>query len=63
MSKRTNLNDYQTIRKVEDLDRDIVDKRQGKRSKAKKKRRNRHYVKNMLREWRKDADNQYYEEE
>ena len=50
MPKRTNLNDYNKIDKAEDLERTVTDKRYGKRSKSKKNRRNRHYVKNMIKQ-------------
>lgn len=50
MPKRTNLNDFRNIQKADDLEREVQDKRLDKRSKAKKHRRNRHYVKNMIKQ-------------
>ncbi|MEL7121075.1 MAG: hypothetical protein AAFO07_16600 [Bacteroidota bacterium] len=50
MPKRTNLNDYNKIDKADDIERTVTDKRYGKRSKSKKNRRNRHYVKNMIKQ-------------
>ncbi|MEM1121881.1 MAG: hypothetical protein AAGJ18_15625 [Bacteroidota bacterium] len=50
MPKRTNLNDHRKIESTDDLERSVQDKRYGKRSKSKKNRRNRHYVKNMIKQ-------------
>ncbi len=47
--KRTHVDKVDHIKQADDLERAVVDKRYGKRSKAKKNRRNRHYVKNILR--------------
>lgn len=50
MGKRTSIKDYQNIEHAEDLNRVVKDKRVGKRaSRQKKHRRNRHYVKTLLR--------------
>jgi len=58
MGKRTNLNDYKKIDKADDLERQVQDKRLGKRSKAKKNRRNRHYVKNMIKQMQIDLSHE-----
>ncbi len=48
MPKRTSINDVQKIEDLNDLDRIVIDKRNGKRADAKKNRRNRHYVKVLI---------------
>ena len=57
MPKRTNLNDHKNIEKADDLEHTVQDKRYGKRSKAKKNRRNRHYVKNFIKQIKIDLSN------
>lgn len=49
MPRRTQVNKTENIEKANDFEREVVDKRFGKRANEKKKRRNRHYVKTMLR--------------
>ena len=49
MAKRTSVNAIQDIHDLSLLDNIVVDKRNGKRSGAKKGRRNRHYEKQLLR--------------
>ena len=48
MPKRTSINDVQRLDDLNDLDRIVVDKRNDKRADAKKNRRNRHYVKVLI---------------
>ena len=48
MPKRTSINDVQVIEDLNDLDRIVIDKRNDKRADAKKNRRNRHYVKVLI---------------
>ncbi len=48
MPKRTSINDVREIDDLNHLDRIVVDKRNDKRSDAKKGRRNRHYVKVLI---------------
>ena len=49
MAKRTSVNAIQSIHDLSQLANIVVDKRNGKRSGAKKGRRNRHYEKQLLR--------------
>ena len=49
MAKRTSVNAIQDIHDLSRLANIVVDKRNGKRSGAKKGRRNRHYEKQLLR--------------
>ena len=49
MAKRTSVNAIQDIHDLSQLASIVVDKRNGKRSGAKKGRRNRHYEKQLLR--------------
>ena len=49
MAKRTSVNAVQSIHDLSQLANIVVDKRSGKRSGAKKGRRNRHYEKQLLR--------------
>lgn len=48
MPKRTSLNDVKEIEHLNELDHIVNDKRNDKRSNAKKERRNRHYVKILI---------------
>lgn len=48
MPKRTSINDIKHIEDLNDLDRIVKDKRNSKRVDAKKERRNRHYVKLLI---------------
>ncbi len=48
MPRRTQVNKTRHIQKAEDLEKEVVDKRFGKRAKARKNRRNRHYIKTIL---------------
>jgi hypothetical protein len=48
MPRRTSLNDVENIEDLNDLDYIVKDKRQLKRADAKKGRRNRHYVKLLI---------------
>ena len=48
MPKRTSINDVQKLEDLNDLDRIVIDKRNDKRADAKKNRRNRHYIKVLI---------------
>jgi hypothetical protein len=48
MPKRTSINDVKDIEQLNDLGEIVKDKRNDKRSEAKKERRNRHYVKVLI---------------
>lgn len=48
MPKRTSINDVQKIDDLNDLDRIVIDKRSDKRAESKKNRRNRHYIKVLI---------------
>lgn len=57
MNKRTQIDDYQKIQKADDVDSYVKDKRVAKRAgKQKRNRRNRHYVKTMLRHLTEDQN-------
>lgn len=60
MPKRTSINDVQSLTDLNDLKLIVKDKRVNKRADAKKERRNRHYVKvlikSQLRSSAKDMD-------
>jgi hypothetical protein len=48
MPKRTSINDVKHLDELNDLDKIVLDKRNDKRVDAKKERRNRHYVKVLI---------------
>lgn len=48
MPKRTSVNDLQKTEDLNELERIVKDKRNDKRAGAKKERRNRHYVKMLI---------------
>jgi hypothetical protein len=48
MPKRTSINDVKHLDELNDLDKIVLDKRNEKRADAKKERRNRHYVKVLI---------------
>jgi hypothetical protein len=50
MPKRTSINDVTEMADLNDLERIVKDKRNDKRSDAKKGRRNRHYVKLLIKQ-------------
>lgn len=50
MPKRTSINDVQEMEQLNDLEHIVVDKRKEKRADAKKERRNRHYVKVLIKQ-------------
>lgn len=50
MAKRTSVNDIKAIEDLNDLDKIVKDKRNDKRANSKKGRRNRHYVKLLIRQ-------------
>lgn len=56
MPKRTSINDIQAMEDLNDLDRIVQDKRNHKRADAKKERRNRHYVKLLIKQQLKGSD-------
>lgn len=56
MPKRTSINDVKKIEDLNDLNKIVVDKRNDKRSDAKKERRNRHYIKLLIKHQMKDSD-------
>ena len=56
MPKRTSINDVKEIEDLNDLERIVKDKRNDKRSDAKKERRNRHYVKVLIKQQLRDGD-------
>ncbi len=56
MPKRTSPNDINDLEDLNDLDRLVVDKRNAKRATAKKERRNRHYVKLLIKNQLKSDD-------
>lgn len=48
MPRRTSMNDIKQLEALNDLERIVKDKRNDKRAGAKKERRNRHYVKVLI---------------
>lgn len=50
MPKRTSINDVKEMEHLNDLDHIVKDKRNEKRANAKKKRRDRHYVKVLIKQ-------------
>lgn len=56
MPKRTSINDVKEIEDLNDLERIVKDKRNDQRSDAKKERRNRHYVKLLIKQQLRDSD-------
>lgn len=54
MPKRTSINDVKMIDDLNDLSEIVIDKRNEKRADAKKGRRNRHYIKLLIRHQVKD---------
>ena len=56
MPKRTSINDVAEIEDLNDLERIVKDKRNDKRSDAKKERRNRHYVKLLIKQQLKEGN-------
>ncbi len=50
MPKRTSINDVKEMEDLNDLDRIVKDKRNEKRADAKKERRNRHYIKVLIKQ-------------
>ena len=55
MPKRTSINDVKELDNLNDLHRIVVDKRNVKRADAKKERRNRHYIKLLIKQKLKHA--------
>ncbi len=56
MPKRTSVNDVKKIGDLNDLEQIVKDKRNNKRANAKKQRRNRHYVKVLIKQQLKGND-------
>ena len=56
MSRRTSINDVKVMDDLNDLERIVKDKRNDKRADAKKERRNRHYVKLLIKQQLKKGD-------
>jgi hypothetical protein len=56
MPKRTSINDVKNLEDLNDLDRLVKDKRLDKRKDAKRNRRNRHYVKVLIKYQMKSTD-------
>jgi len=56
MPRRTSVNDVKSLQDLNDLDRLVKDKRYDKRAEAKKERRNRHYVKLLIKQQLKGDD-------
>ena len=56
MPKRTSINDVKVMDDLNDLERIVKDKRNDKRADAKKERRNRHYVKLLIKQQLKKGD-------
>lgn len=50
MAKRTSVNDVKNIEDLDRLDKIVQDKREHKRAGDKKERRNRHYVKLLIKQ-------------
>ena len=50
MPRRTYINDVQELEQLNDLERIVKDKRNEKRADSKKERRNRHYVKLLIKQ-------------
>jgi hypothetical protein len=63
MPKRTSINQVKEIENLNELDRIVKDKRNDKRADAKKGRRNRHYVKVLIKHQLKNGTtNEGYED-
>lgn len=50
MPKRTSMNDVKDLEQLNELDLIVKDKRNNKRTDAKKERRNRHYIKVLIKQ-------------
>lgn len=56
MPKRTSVNDVKALEDLNNLDRIVKDKRNDKRADAKRGRRDRHYVKVLIKHQLKNGD-------
>lgn len=56
MPKRTSVNDVKVLEDLNNLDRIVKDKRNDKRADAKRGRRDRHYVKVLIKHQLKNGD-------
>jgi hypothetical protein len=56
MPKRTSFNDVKVLEDLNNLDRIVKDKRNNKRADAKRGRRDRHYVKVLIKHQLKNGD-------
>ncbi len=63
MPKRTSINDVKQLEALNDLERIVKDKRNNKRADAKKGRRNRHYIKVLIKHQLKHQGYQQEEDE
>lgn len=63
MPKRTSVNDVKQVEDLNELDHIVKDKRNAKRSDAKKERRNRHYVKVLIKHQLKQITNKKQDED
>ena len=63
MPKRTSVNDVKEMEHLNDLDRIVKDKRNDKRADAKRERRNRHYVKVLIKHQLKHITNEVQDED
>lgn len=63
MPKRTSVNDVKEMEHLNDLDRIVKDKRNDKRADAKRERRNRHYVKVLIKHQLKHSTNEVQDED
>ena len=57
MPRRTSVNDVKEMENLNELDHIVKDKRNDKRAGAKKERRNRHYVKLLIKQQLKHSTN------
>jgi hypothetical protein len=63
MPKRTSINDVKKLEDLNQLEHIVKDKRNEKRSDAKKERRNRHYFKVLIKHQLKDITNNQQDED
>ena len=61
MPKRTSVNDVKQLEDLDNLHEIVKDKRNDKRATAKKERRNRHYVKLLIKQQIKGLEDENYD--
>ncbi|WP_226390411.1 hypothetical protein [Penaeicola halotolerans] len=61
MPKRTSVNDVKQLEDLDNLHEIVKDKRNDKRASAKKERRNRHYVKLLIKQQIKGLEDEDYD--